>query len=114
MTRWIWRSWPAVRLRPPKWAVASASSRRPRMAAAGAGGGDQARVVPRHDGDPVGALDQRQRLADGRDQVAVVVMGDQVGEDLGVGLGAELHARRAELLLEGGEVLDDAVVDDGD
>ena len=53
-------------------------------------------------------------LRDGLDQVAVEVAGDQVGDDLGVGVAVEDDAFGLELALEGGVVLDDAVVDDGD
>ena len=40
--------------------------------------------------------------------------GEQVRDDLGVGLGAQVHAVGGELGAQLGEVLDDAVVDDGD
>ena len=40
--------------------------------------------------------------------------GDQVGDDLGVGVAVEDDALFLQLALEGGVVLDDAVVDDGD
>ena len=41
------------------------------------------------DREAVGALHERERLPHGREQVAVVVVADQVGEHLGVGVGAE-------------------------
>jgi len=44
----------------------------------------------------------------------MVALLDEVGNDLGVGFGAELVALMLELLLELGEVLDDAVVDHHD
>ena len=47
-------------------------------------------------------------------QVAVVVALDQVGDDLGVGLGAEDVAVVLEVLAQLGVVLDDAVEDDVD
>ena len=47
-------------------------------------------------------------------EVAVVVLGDQVRDHLGVGLGAELAAGREQALLERDVVLDDAVDDDVD
>ena len=53
-------------------------------------------------------------LADRLDEVAVQVMGDELGDDLGVGVAAEDDALGLQLPLEGGVVLDDAVVDDGD
>jgi hypothetical protein len=40
--------------------------------------------------------------------------GEQVGRALGVGVAGELDAGRLQLAAEAGEVLDDAVVDDGD
>ena len=42
----------------------------------------------------------RQRLRDGREQVALVVVADQVREHFGVGVRAELDALGLELLLE--------------
>ena len=66
------------------------------------------------DRQAVGALEQRQHLADRLDQVAVEVLGDQLGDHLGVGVAVEDDALGLELPLEGGVVLDDAVVDDGD
>ena len=50
--------------------------------------------------------------ADGLEQVAVVDGLEQVGDDLGVRLGAELVAGGLELLLELAVVLDDPVQDD--
>src|SRR5262249_16758183 len=51
---------------------------------------------------------------DGLGQVAVEVAGEEVGDDLGVGVAAEGDALGLELALEGGVVLDDAVVHQGD
>ena len=57
---------------------------------------------------------QGQRPADRLDQVAAIEMaGDQLGDDLGVGGALEDDAFGLKLALEGGVVLDDAVVDDG-
>ena len=50
--------------------------------------------------------------AHGLDQVAVVVDGDEVGDDLGVGLGREDGAAGLEALAQRQVVLDDAVDDD--
>jgi hypothetical protein len=60
-----------------------------------------------------GALEAADHGAHGLGQVtqAVVLAADELGGDLGVGLGAELHALGEQLLLQGVEVLDDAVVD---
>ena len=52
--------------------------------------------------------------ANGGGEVAVVVAGDQVGDDLGVGLGGELLAFGLESLAQLGVVLDDPVEDDVD
>ena len=52
--------------------------------------------------------------ADGGGEVAVVVGGDQVGDDLGVGLGGELLALGLQPLAQAGVVLDDPVEDDVD
>src|SRR5699024_36950 len=47
-------------------------------------------------------------------ELALVVLdGEQVGGDIGVRVGAQLDAAGLELVAQGGEVLDDAVVDDG-
>lgn len=43
-----------------------------------------------------------------------VLLGEEVGDDLGVGLGGQFVPAFGQLLAQGGEVLDDAVVDDGD
>ncbi len=45
---------------------------------------------------------------------ALVLPGDQVDRDLGVGVAGELDACGLELAAQRGEVLDDAVVDDRD
>ena len=52
--------------------------------------------------------------AHGGDQVAVVVVLDEVRHDLGVRLGREHVAGRLQAVAELAEVLDDAVEDDGD
>ena len=52
--------------------------------------------------------------ADGEGQVALVVTLDQVGDDLGVGLGAELVPVGEQVAAQLGVVLDDAVENDVD
>src|SRR5262249_28612115 len=59
-------------------------------------------------------LQQGQHSGDGLDEVAAPVAGQQLGDDLGVGVAVEGDAVGFELAFEGGGVLDDAVVDDGD
>ena len=64
----------------------------------------------------------RARLAHGREQVvrarlavaALVRLLDEVGEHLGIGVAREAVTAALELLAQLGEVLDDAVMDDGD
>ncbi len=91
-------------------AVADAQHQR----AAQPGADHHARLQPADDRQAVGALQQRQDFVDRPDQaVAVQAAGDQVGDDLGVGVAVEDEALVLELPLEGGVVLDDAVVDDG-
>src|SRR5262249_27997278 len=66
------------------------------------------------DGEAVGALEPRNGLADGFDQIAVQVGGNQLGDDFGVGFALEADAVAFELASEGGVVFDDAIMDDGD
>ena len=81
-----------------------------------AGDGDHAGLVGADDGQAIGAHDAAAGGADGGHEVAILCVGllDEVGEDLGVGVGAEHVAGGGELLAQLGEVLHDAVVDDGD
>ena len=65
------------------------------------------------DGDAVRPADLAQALLHGLLQVALVVAGKEVGQDLGVGLALELDAFLLQELPQGRPVLDDAVVDDG-
>ena len=65
------------------------------------------------------ALQPTQHRQHGSDEVAggltvPICLGDQVHGDLGVGVAGKLHAGLLQLVAQGGEVLDDAVVDDGD
>ena len=62
----------------------------------------------------VGALHVPERRGHGVLQIVHVVLTDQVGQNLGVGLGNEGVAAPEERLLDGPRVLDDAVVDDRD
>ncbi|BDZ49112.1 hypothetical protein GCM10025867_13530 [Frondihabitans sucicola] len=74
---------------------------------------DDAGLVGVHDEQGEGALeavhDPSQRLGEVADRA--VLAGDEVGGDLGVGLGGEDRALEEELFFQVGEVLDDAVVD---
>ena len=79
---------------------------------AAAAGGDDGVLALEEDGDGVGALDAGEGLGDAVDGAAGLL--EEVGEDLGVGLGAEAVASATELLSQGVVVLDAAVVDDGD
>ena len=59
-----------------------------------AGADEQVGLVGRHRDERVVPAQLVVGEPDGLDQVAVEVLGDQVGHHLGVGLGAELDARR--------------------
>ena len=67
-----------------------------------------------HDHDRVGALELSEGVPDGLGDVALVGLLDQMGDRLGVGLGGQGVAARLESVAQLAEVLDDAVVDDGD
>ena len=71
-------------------------------------------VVAVHGGERVVAPELAECVADRVGEVAVVVALDQVGDDLGVGLGAEPVALGLELASQLGVVLDDPVGDDLD
>ena len=81
-----------------------------------AGGDELVGVVGGHDSDGEGSGEVLDGLADGffEGEVGGVfeLLLDEVGDDLGVGLGDELVALGGELLLEGEVVFDDAVMDD--
>ena len=55
-----------------------------------------------------------ERVADGLEEVALVAIPDEVGEDFGVGLGVEVMAFPFEPGAERAVVFDDAVVDERD
>ena len=81
----------------------------------GMAGGDQAALfILAEDAQGVGALQTGHGLFDSLHQVALVVQIQQVDDDLGVGLALEPEALGLQLLPQGGIVLDDAVVDDGE
>ena len=78
-------------------------------------GDDLARIRGRDDGERVDPAEPRQRGAHGLlERAPVHVLLDQVGDDLGIGLGDERVSLGEQLALELEEVLDDAVVDDDD
>ena len=96
-------------------AVADAEHQRRRAA----GGDDRARLVGVGEHQREVALQPAQHGQHRGDEVAggvavLVLPGDQVHGDLGVGVAGELHAGGLQLVAQVGEVLDDAVVDDGD
>ncbi len=79
---------------------------------------DAPRLAGRDHRDGIGALELGDGALHGREQVAaglaMPVRVDEMGDDLGVGLRVEHVAARLELPAQLLEVLDDAVVDDGD
>ena len=81
-----------------------------------AGNGDYARLVGAHGGQAVGAYHVGASLAHGGHQVVRLGIGllDQMREDLRIGLALKVMAAALQLLAQFGEVLDNAVVDDGD
>ena len=82
-----------------------------------AGADDEAGLVLVHREQREGALEAADDRAERRGEVAVVravLATEQHGGDLGVGLAAERVAVGEQLGLDLGEVLDDAVVDDGE
>ena len=79
-----------------------------------AGADEQLGVVDVHRDEGVVAAEIGEGAANRGGQIAVVVALDQVGDDLGVGLGAELVPVGEQLATQLGVVLDDAVEDDVD
>ena len=90
------------------------------------GGDNHLRPVAEDDRQAVGAVELRQGMLDGGDQRPVLgrrhvldrrlplqATGDQVGDHLGIGVGAELVALLHERPLDRLEILDDAVMDQG-
>ena len=81
-----------------------------------AGHGDHAELVSAHGGQTIGTDHVGARLAHGGHQVVRlgISLFDQMREDLGIGLALKVVAATLQLFAQLGEVLDDAVVDDGD
>ncbi len=94
--------------------LAVADTDRKRGALAGAD--HEVRVIAEDDGDGESALKPLQRFGRRllRAHIAAQEIRDEMGDDLGVGLGAHLVAARRQLLAQLAEILDDAVMDDGD
>lgn len=81
-----------------------------------AGADHDVRLVGVHGHQGEGAFEAAADLAHRLGEVpdGGVGLGEEVGDDLGVGLGEQVVAALGEFGAQGGEVLDDAVVDDGD
>ena len=81
-----------------------------------AGHGDHAGLVSAHGGQTIGTDHVGASLAHGGHQVVRldISLFDQMREDLGIGLALKVVAAALQLFAQLGEVLDDAVVDDGD
>lgn len=81
-----------------------------------AGHGDHSGLVSAHGGQTIGTNHVGACLAHGGHQVVRLGIGlfDQMREDLGIGLALKVVAAALQLFAQLGEVLDDAVVDDGD
>lgn len=81
-----------------------------------AGNGDHARFVGAHGGQAISAHNVGASLAHGGHQVVRLGIGlfDQMREDLRIGLALKVMAAALQLLTQFSEVLDNAVVDDGD
>ena len=73
-------------------------------------------VAGEEEGERKGAAQPRQGRRDRLHRALALahLARDELRHDLGVGLGLEAHALGAELVLELAEILDDAVVDDGE
>ena len=80
-----------------------------------AGHGDHTGLVGAHSSQAIGAHHVSAGLAHGGHQVVRLGIGlfDQMREDLGISLALKVMAAALQLLAQLGEVLDDAVVDDG-
>ena len=75
---------------------------------------DAVRLVAAEHGDGIGAMKARQRSLYRVEQVAVVEVVDEMGDDFGIGLGDEVVALRLQLGAQVVVVLDDAVVHQAD
>ena len=73
-------------------------------------------MVAEQDGEREGAVEARQHRGDRLLRALALrqLVGDEMGDDLGVGLALEDAALGLHLLAQRLEILDDAVVDDGD
>src|SRR5207237_5410240 len=91
-------------------AVADAQDQRTAEARAG----DQAGKARTDDRQAIGALQMRQGLLHGLDQVILEIGCNEMSDDLRIGLAAEEVATLLELALEHIVLLDDAVVDHRD
>ena len=72
-----------------------------------------ARMIDMHDGQAVGALQNLRRACESVDQIAVIVLLDEMGDDLGIRLALEDVALGFEEIAQLHEVLDYAVMHDG-
>ncbi len=78
-------------------------------------GADQNAGIARTDHrQAVGALQKRQHGGDRSGQIVFEILGDEMGDDLGIRVAAEDRPFVLQLSFEGGVVLDDAVVDEDD
>src|SRR5437879_9992606 len=75
---------------------------------------DHAGIVRTEHGQPIRSFEQRECLAHRFGEIVPQMVGDEVGNDLGVGVAVEDYAFILELALEGRIVFDDPVVDHGD
>ena len=82
---------------------------------------NRVRTIRANDGNPIGADDFSERVADGwRERIAIlampffVIISDEMREDFRVRVGFESVSGFQEFLLERVVIFDDAVVDDGD
>ena len=80
------------------------------------GADEQVLLAGEEEGEREGAAQPRQGRRDRLHRALALahLARDELRHDLGVGLGLEAHALGAELVLELAEILDDAVVDDGE
>jgi hypothetical protein len=81
-----------------------------------AGADEEVLLAGEQEAEREGAPQPRQRRRDGVDRrsAAAHLVGDELGDDLGVGLGLEADAAGGEVGLQLAEVLDDAVMDHGE
>ena len=75
---------------------------------------DDARLHVANSGKAVGAHDARARIAQRRNEIALIGLFKKMGDDLGIGLAREHVPATFKLFAQLSEVLDDAVVHDGD